>query len=116
MPSPPIPECDKLAGVLGVYRLPVPQGFQTCAEPDQFGNCPLPRHPLRNGRLNQTAYSLFLFIRDIAGGDIVGWIDQQLADHAGSGTFRRPGPPWSTRFGMSMGFPTRSSPWRWQPC
>jgi hypothetical protein len=28
---------------------------------------------------------LFLFIRDIAGGDIVGWIDQQLADHAGSG-------------------------------
>ena len=48
------------------------------------GDCPLPRHPLRNGRLNQTAYSLFLFIRDIAGGDIVGWIDQQLADHAGS--------------------------------
>ena len=45
----------------------------------------LPRHPLRNGRLNQSAYSLFLFIRDIAGGDIVTWIDRQLADHAGSG-------------------------------
>ena len=43
---------------------------------------PLPRHPLRNGRLNQTAYSLFLFIRDIAGGDIVGWIDRQLATYA----------------------------------
>jgi hypothetical protein len=34
---------------------------------------------LRNGRLNQTAYSLFLFMRDIMGGDIVGWIDERLA-------------------------------------
>jgi hypothetical protein len=38
---------------------------------------PLPR--LRNGRLNQTAYSLYLFIRDLAGGDLVRWIDDQLA-------------------------------------
>jgi hypothetical protein len=40
----------------------------------------LPKHPLRNGRLNQTAYSLFLFIRDIADGDLVTWIDRQLAE------------------------------------
>jgi hypothetical protein len=39
----------------------------------------LPKHPLRNGRLNQTAYSLFLFIRDIADGDLVAWIEAQLA-------------------------------------
>jgi hypothetical protein len=45
---------------------------------ENAGACPLPRHDLRNGRLNQTAYSLFLFMRDIAGGDIVGWIDQRL--------------------------------------
>jgi hypothetical protein len=38
----------------------------------------LPRHQLRNGRLNQTAYSLYFFIRDIAKGDLVGWIDDQL--------------------------------------
>src|SRR5436190_398148 len=37
------------------------------------------RHDPRNGRLNQTAYSLFLFIRDIPAGDLVGWIDRQLA-------------------------------------
>ena len=43
--------------------------------------CPLPRHPLRNGRLNQTAYSLFLFIRDIAGGDLVQWIDDLLDEY-----------------------------------
>src|ERR1019366_5246137 len=29
---------------------------------------------------NQTAYSLFLFIRDIADGDLVAWIDTQLAE------------------------------------
>jgi hypothetical protein len=40
----------------------------------------VPSHDLRNGRLNQTAYSLYLFIRDIADGDLVGWIDRQLAE------------------------------------
>ena len=40
----------------------------------------MPKHLLRNGRLNQRAYSLFLFIRDIADGDLVGWIDRQLAE------------------------------------
>jgi hypothetical protein len=53
--------------------------LQTCGERFHFNSCPLPRHKLRNGRLNQTAYSLFLFIRDIADGDIVTWIDDQLA-------------------------------------
>jgi hypothetical protein len=38
----------------------------------------LPALPLRNGSLNQLAYSLFLFIRDLAGGDLVAWIDAQL--------------------------------------
>ena len=53
--------------------------------PTQFADCPLPHHPLRNGRLNQTAYSLYLFIRDIAGGDIVSWIDGQLTGNRESG-------------------------------
>jgi len=78
------PGCDKLQGYWAFTGCQYHKGAQTCAEPDQFGDCPLPRH-LRNGRLNQTAYSLFLFIRDIAGSDIVGWIDRQLADYPGSG-------------------------------
>jgi hypothetical protein len=40
------------------------------AEPDHFPACPLPTHDLRNGRLNQAAYSLFLFMRDVANGDL----------------------------------------------
>ena len=35
---------------------------------------------MRNGRLNQTTYSLFLFIRDVADGDLIGWIDAQLEE------------------------------------
>jgi hypothetical protein len=78
------PGCDKLQGYWAFTGCQYHKGAQTCAEPDQFADCPLPRHPLRNGRLNQTAYSLFLFIRDIAGGDIVGWIDRQLTDQSSS--------------------------------
>ena len=61
---------------------------RTCAEPDHIDTCPLPSHRLRNGRLNQMAYSLFLFIRDVADGDLVGWIDRrlQVADDPASPT------------------------------
>jgi hypothetical protein len=53
---------------------------RTCAEPDHIDGCPVPSHDLRNGRLNQTAYSLYLFIRDVADDDLVGWIDRQLRE------------------------------------
>ena len=56
----------------------------TCSEPEHIDACPVPRPRLRNGRLNQTAYSLFLFVRDIMGGNLVGWIDGQLAAVTGS--------------------------------
>ena len=36
------------------------------------------RPTLRNGRLNQMTYSFFLFVRDIADGDLVGSIDRQF--------------------------------------
>ena len=50
----------------------------TCSEPEHIARCPLPTHDLRNGHLNQAAYSLYLFIRDITEGDLIGWIDQRL--------------------------------------
>ena len=78
------PSCDKLEGYWAFTDCRYHKGFQTCANPNHFSDCPLPRHRLRNGRLNQTAYSLFLFIRDIAGGDIVQWIDRQVTAHSGS--------------------------------
>jgi hypothetical protein len=57
----------------------------TCSEPDRISRCPLPRHRLRNGRLNQMAYSLYLFVRDIAGSDLVSWIEHRLTSSSDQG-------------------------------
>jgi hypothetical protein len=73
------PTCPKLSGYWRFYDCRYHKGSHTCSEPAHIEACPLPRHRLRNGRLNQMAYSLFLFMRDIADADFVGWIDKQLA-------------------------------------
>ncbi len=78
------PSCQKLQAYWDYGGCRYDKGSFTCAEPDHIDNCPVPRPRLRNGRLNQTAYSLFLFVRDIAGGDLTGWIDNQLEAATGS--------------------------------
>src|SRR5437764_6586261 len=72
------PSCPKLAGYWTFENCGYRKGSGLCANPEHQPSCPLPRHDLRNGRLNQTAYSLFLFMRDLAKGDFVGWIDHRL--------------------------------------
>jgi hypothetical protein len=72
------PSCPKLGGYWRFYDCRYYKGSHTCSEPAHVDGCPLPRHPLRNGRLNQMAYSLFLFMRDVADVDFVAWIDAQL--------------------------------------
>ena len=70
--------CPKLKSYWHFQGCRYEKGSRTCAEPEHIGACPLPSHDLRNGHLNQAAYSLFLFIRDLADGDLIGWIDAQL--------------------------------------
>ena len=72
------PSCPKLRSYWHFYDCRYNKSRFTCAEPDHLADCPLPRSWLRNGRLNQTAYSLYLFVRDVADGDLVGWIDRRL--------------------------------------
>ena len=72
------PTCPKLQSYWHFHGCRYDKISRTCSEPDHIDGCPLPTHPLRNGRLNQMAYSLFLFVRDIADGDLVGWIDRQF--------------------------------------
>jgi hypothetical protein len=72
------PPCPKLKSYWHFCGCRYEKGSRTCAEPDFIERCPLPDHPLRNGRLNQMAYSLYFFIRDVADGDLVGWLDRQL--------------------------------------
>ena len=73
------PSCPKLLCYWSFSECNNRKAAATCSTPKHRAGCPLPRHDLRNGRLNQTAYSLFLFTRDIAESDFVGWIDQRLA-------------------------------------
>jgi hypothetical protein len=63
---------------------------------------------LRNGRLNQTAYSLCLFFRDVAHSDFVAWLDQRLSDADRGSRTERPAAmaasviePLSQIFGVS---------------
>jgi hypothetical protein len=72
------PTCPKIKTYWAFHGCHYEKTSRTCAEPDHIAACPLPTHRLRNGHLNQIAYSLYLFIRDVADGDLVGWIDDRV--------------------------------------
>lgn len=72
------PACHRLTSFWHLEACRYRKAENTCSEPEHFEACPLPRHDFRNGNLNQSAYSLFLFVRDIAGGDLFSWIDAQI--------------------------------------
>jgi hypothetical protein len=72
------PSCPKLKTYWHFHDCRYSKSSYSCAEPHHLPGCPLPNHWLRNGRLNQTAFSLYLFIRDVAGDDLVTWIDRRL--------------------------------------
>src|SRR5947208_655356 len=84
------PACPKLTCYWAFENCGYRKGSGGCANPEHRSGCPLPRHDLRNGRLNQTAYSLFLFMRDLADDDIVAWLDERLAAVAPAPAFDRP--------------------------
>ena len=94
--------CPKLRSYWHFHDCRYDKVSRTCAEPDHIHRCSLPNLDLRNGRLNQTAHSLFLFIRDVADGDLVGWIDRQLQEANDS-----PGPHRLARMRGSLIEPLR---------
>jgi hypothetical protein len=72
------PTCPKLKSYWHFQGCRFEKAKHSCAEPDHIATCQLPSHRLRNGHLNQLAYSLYLFIRDVADRDLVRWIDDRL--------------------------------------
>lgn len=74
------PDCHRLNSYWHLTNCKFQKTARTCSEPHRLHRCPLPRPPLRNGRLNQAAFSLFLFIRDICDSDLVSWIDKRLTE------------------------------------
>ena len=73
-------KCPKLEAYWTFEHCGYRKTRRSCSQPKRFRRCPLPRHDLRNGSLSQASYSLFLFMRDVAGGDFVAWLDQRLRD------------------------------------
>jgi hypothetical protein len=90
-------DCRKLASYWQFHGCRYAKTAGTCAQPHLIAACPLPTYDLRNGRLNQSAFSLYLFIRDIADGDLIGWIDDQIA---AAGPPGRPG--WAAAAGQAL--------------
>jgi hypothetical protein len=80
------PPCPKLRSYWHFNGCGFRKTYGICNQQRYFADCPLPKHDLRNGALNQAAYSLHLFMRDVAGGDFVTWLDNQLeqADRPGA--------------------------------
>jgi len=74
----PPPRCEKLHSFWKFKGCGYRKTEQTCGVPRLLKTCPVPKLDLRNGSLSQAAFSLYLFMRDVAGGDFVRWIDQQL--------------------------------------
>src|SRR5438045_9470291 len=74
------PSCPKLKGYWLFEDCGNRKNTDTCANPQHRPDCPLPRHDLRNGRLDQTDYSIYLLVLDLADGSIVDWIDVPVAN------------------------------------
>ena len=70
--------CQKLRSHWAFHRCGYNKTNGTCNEQKNLDSCPLPLPTLRNGRLNQSAFSLYLFMRDVAGGDFVKWLDTTI--------------------------------------
>ena len=75
------PCCSKLKSWWHFEECGYRKQARSCARTDLLPMCPLPRVPARKGALNQAAFGLALFIRDVCSGDIVAWIDERLALH-----------------------------------
>src|SRR5439155_281924 len=71
--------CPRLRGFKAYAGCGYRKAAQTCRNPTQLELCPVPSHDLRRGGLNQAAYSLYFFLRDVCGGDLGGFIERVLA-------------------------------------
>jgi hypothetical protein len=77
--------CPKLATYWAFHQCGYRKGARTCGEPALLESCVVNSLPMRNGRLSQSAAALFLFLRDVCGGDLVRWIDATITSAGETG-------------------------------
>jgi hypothetical protein len=74
-------KCNKLTHFNAFTGCGYSKSKNTCNNIELMKKCPVPMHNLRNGNLNQKAYSLYLFIRDVCSNDIIAFIDSIADKH-----------------------------------
>jgi hypothetical protein len=77
--TPVRPACAKLTNWWHFNGCGYRKIARTCNAPTLTRRCALPRLDMRNGSLNQTAFGLYLFMRDVAQNDFVRWLDRTLS-------------------------------------
>lgn len=70
--------CSKLRSFWNYESCGFSKSQHSCNCPKAFSACPVPRLSLRNGSLNQLAYSLYFFFRDVAEGDFLRWLHLRI--------------------------------------
>lgn len=99
------PSCLKLRGFWSFNKCGYEKLQQTCSCRPLLPNCGVPQLPLRNGRLNQLAFSLYFFIRDVANGDLIDFLDNRISgisvDAATREIHETVSLPWRSIFGVS---------------
>ena len=71
--------CPKLTDFEAFNDCGYKKSKATCNNSELYNTCPVTNLNLRKGQLNQAAYSLYFFIKDVCGGDLIGFIDDCLA-------------------------------------
>jgi hypothetical protein len=75
------PQCPKLATFETFKECGYQKTGKKCNEPAFLGTCPLPAFDMKRGSLNHMAFSLYFFLRDVAGGDFYAY----AREHFGQG-------------------------------
>lgn len=70
--------CPKLKDFDSYIECGFNKKHNSCHNNELYSSCPVPEPEMRKGTLNQTAFSLFFFLRDICKRDIVGYFDECL--------------------------------------
>jgi len=71
--------CPKLRDFASYTGCSYRKGKGTCANPQHLRLCPVRQLPLRKGLLNIQAVSLYHWLADVCGGDLVAMIDRVIA-------------------------------------
>lgn len=71
-------QCLKLASFKAFKGCGYRKTTNNCTEPAFLKSCPLPKFDMKRGPLNQMAFSLYFFLRDVAGRDFYAYVREHF--------------------------------------